>query len=245
MLKEKNVIITGANRGIGRATVELFAKNRANIWACARKQNYNFEMEMRDIASRYGIWIKSVYFDLSNDLEIKEAIRLIIQEKVKIDILINNAGIAHGSLLQMTTLQPIKEVFEVNFFSQILMIQLVSRIMMRQKSGSIVNLSSVLGLDSYQGTVAYGSSKAAVAFATKTISQELAQYNIRVNAVAPGLTRTNMMEQMESGAKSEVIQSTGMKRVADPNEIANAILFLASDNASFITGQILRVDGGV
>ena len=189
--------------------------------------------------------ITPVYFDLSDEASIKEGMKFILKEKKPIDILVNNAGMAHGALLQMTSMPVLKDVFQVNFFSQILITQAISRVMMRQRSGSIINISSVAGLDGNQGYTAYGSSKAALALATRTIAKELAPYNIRVNAVAPGLVETHMMDLMEKNAKESMIGTAAMNRPGRPEEIAQMILFLADEKSSFVTGQILRVDGGL
>lgn len=241
----KNAIITGARTGIGRATVECFAKEGANIWACAHRENEQFELDMAEMAKKYGVWIKPVYFDLENEDEIKESIKNIVKEKQTIDILVNNAGIPHGAFLQMTSMKELRRIFEVNFFSQILITQILSKVMMRQKSGTIINLASVAGIDGDPGYTAYGSSKAAVAFTTKVLSKELAPYGIRVNAVAPGLIETRMMEAMENSAREEMIQDSSLKRVGRPEEVADTIVFLASEKSSYITGQVLRIDGGM
>lgn len=245
MLNGKNAVVTGARTGIGRAIVEKFASEGVNVWACAHKPNEAFELDMKQISDKYVVWIKPIYFDLESEDEVKEAMKSILKEKKSLDILVNNAGIPHGALLQMTSMKDIKRVFEINFFSQVLIMQMISKIMMRQKSGVIVNVSSVAGIVGDPGYTAYGSSKAAMAFTTKVISKELAQYGIRVNAVAPGLIETHMMEKMEENARASMIQGASLKRFGQPEEIANTICFLASDEASFITGQIIRADGGL
>lgn len=240
-----NVIITGARTGIGRATLEKFASQGANIWACAHCYNEDFEHDMSILQEQYNVSIKPVYFDLKKEDEIKKAMKEIIAEKRKIDVLINNAGMPYGALLLMTSMKDLRDVFEVNFFSQVLITQIVAKIMTRQKSGCIVNLSSVAGLDGDAGYTAYGSSKAAISFFTKVISEELAKDGIRVNAVAPGLIETKMMDCMEKNAKKHMLESADMKRFGRPEEVANVIYYLASEDASFITGQTLRVDGGL
>jgi 3-oxoacyl-[acyl-carrier protein] reductase len=245
LLTHKTALITGSNRGIGKAIVEIFAMNGASIIACARKESPEFQTFLNNISSKYGVAVRSMYFDLKNEDNIKEAFKKLIAEKCRIDVLVNNAGVAHGGFLQMTNLNTIKDVFEINFFSQLLIIQYVSKLMMKQRNGSIINMASVVGIDSYPGYSAYGSSKAALIYATKTLSRELASYNVRINAIAPGLTETDMALQMEEKAKKILQENSAMKRLAKPEDVANMVLFLASDMSSFINGQVMRVDGGM
>ncbi len=244
MLKGKTVLITGANRGIGRALVEAFAAEGSNIIAHARKENVNFETDMQNLAEHYSVKIDTIYFDLSNEDEIKNAIKKISSQKTKIDILINNAGVAFGGLMNMTPISKLKEVFQINFFSQILMMQQISKLMIRQKGGVIINMASVGGIETNPGYLAYGSSKAALIWATRCAAKELAPYGIRVNAIAPGLTKTDMGMYKSEEELTITINQTALKRMADVSEIADAVLFLASEKASFITGHILSVDGG-
>lgn len=243
-LINKNAIITGANRGIGFTTLQLFAENGCNVWACIRKPNSEFEDRIKKMSEENHVWIQPVYFDLSNEEEIKAGIKQIASDKQPIDILVNNAGIPYGGLMTMTPISKLKEVFEVNYFSQILMMQLVSRYMMRQKSGSIINMASVGGIETNAGYLAYGSSKAALIWATKCVAKELGVYNIRVNAVAPGLTQTTMGNFKSEDELQKVINITSLGRMATPEEIAKGIAYLASDDASFVTGHVLVIDGG-
>ena len=146
----------------------------------------------------------------------------------------------------MTPSDKMKEVFNINFFNQVLLAQYITRIMIRQKSGSIINISSSAAIDCNEGRIAYASSKAALICATKVMARELAAYSIRVNAIAPGLTKTDMMvSSTPENILEDTLKKIGMKRVANPKEIANAVLFLASDLSGYITGQVLRVDGGM
>ena len=246
MLSGKNAIITGARRGIGRAAVEVFAQNGANVWACARKENAAFETDMAQLAERYGVWIKPVYFEMTDEAQMKQAVRQIQKEKVSVDILVNNAGVAAPSTsFAMTSLTKLREVFDVNFFMQMLLTQYVGRLMMRQASGCIVNLSSIAALDGQPGQLEYVGSKAAILGATKRLALEWGVYSIRVNAVAPGVIETDMGNQIEPDLLEQVIGHSVMKRFGKPEEIANVIAFLASDLASYITGQVIRVDGGL
>lgn len=243
-LRGKNAILTGSNRGIGKAILEALAQNGVNVWACARQENEEFEAYVKELEKTYQVWIKLVYFDLTEETEIQEGIKSILKEKNTVDILINNAGIPFGGLFQMTSMKKLKEVFEVNYFAQIHIMQLVSRYMMRQKKGSIINMASVGGIEVNEGYLAYGSSKAALIWATKCLAKEIGPYHIRVNAVAPGLTETNMGNYKSQDELEKVIERTALRRMAEPEEIAQAVLYLASDQSAFVTGDILRIDGG-
>jgi 3-oxoacyl-[acyl-carrier protein] reductase len=241
----RQLLITGCNRGIGRVAVGLFAEEGYDIICCIRGENPEFSKYAAELMRANHVKIEMIYCDMMDENAIMSAFKPLLEERRHIDVLINNAGIAAGSLLQMTPMSQLKEVFQVNFFSAVLVTQIVSRLMMRQRSGSIINMGSVAGLDNFPGYTSYGSSKAAVMSFTKIIARELAPYGIRVNAIAPGLTDTNMAKQMETKAYDEMVSRTDMKRLGKPEEIANAMLFLASDRASFITGRIIRVDGGM
>jgi len=246
LIKGQTAVITGCNRGIGKAILEMFAKNGANVWACVRKPDVNFTEYVEWLVTETSVKITPVYFDLADTEQIKEGIKTMRSAKEPIDILVNNAGIIHTSLFQMTSIDKMREIFELNLFSQMLLTQHISKIMMRQKSGSIINLSSSAAIEANEGRTAYATSKSALITSTQVLSKELAGCGIRVNAIAPGLTQTDMMiESTPEDILEKTLQRISMRRVGRPEEIAKTALFLASDMSSYITGQVLRVDGGM
>ena len=245
LLKNKTAIITGCNKGIGKVILETFAKNGSNIIACIRKESNEFNNYIQVIKEKFSITITPIYFDLEDSDQIKAAISSIISLKVKIDILVNNAGYASGAYFQMTPISDLEQMMKINFISQVQFTQGISRYMARFKSGSIINMGSTAGLFGDVGMLSYGSSKAALIFATKTMATELGQHNIRVNVIAPSVTKTEMYDQMEENARTKLINSSAFKRAAEPLEVANVALFLASDLSTFVNGQTIRVDGGI
>ena len=211
-----------------------------------RKENLEFDAFADELQEKHNAIIQTVFFDLSDEDEISNGLKELFLKEKQIDVLVNNAGmVSENRLFQMTKISDMKRVFDVNFFAAIKITQIVCRLMARAKSGSIINVCSVAGLDGDPGQLEYSCSKAALACATKKLAIELGRSGIRVNAVAPGLTDTSMLTSMNDSTESAAAKRSILERRADPSEIAEAILFLAGDKASFITGQILRVDGGV
>jgi len=245
MLKGKTVVITGCRRGIGKAILELFAENGADVFACLRAKSPEFSDYVSALAERSSVTITPVYFDLADAEQVKAGVQTIIGHRKPIDVLVNNAGVATGALFHMTSMRELKSIFEINLFSALLLTQGISRHMAKHKKGSIINIASTAGLRSDAGTLSYGASKAALIWATRTMAVELGASNIRVNAVAPSLTKTDMYEQMDPKAREALVAGTALKRPAEAIEVARAVLFLASDLSSYISGQTLSVDGGL
>ena len=244
-LKNKNVIITGCNKGIGKATLEDFAKYGANIFACVRSNSSEFKKFILTLKKKYKVKIYVIKLDLLKKSSISNCVNEIYKINKNIDILVNNAGMLFNSLFQMTSEKQLQEMFQVNYFSQVYLTQIISRGMTKNKTGNIIFVSSTSGINGDYGRFAYSSSKAAILSTVKTLSKELSNYNIRVNAVSPGLTETDLMlsNTKENIIKSE-IEKISLKRIASTNEIADIILFLASEKSSYINGQNIVADGG-
>lgn len=246
MLQNKNIVITGASGGIGLAIVEECARHGANVWACARTKDEAFEKHLEGISLQNSVKCRSVYFDLTNQASMKRAIEEIRCDARIIDGLVNNAGmVAEPRAFVMQDAAMIRTVMEINFVAPAIFTQYIVRIMQRAKNGSIVNVSSVAALDGFPGQFEYAASKGAVIGGTKELAAELGEVGIRVNAVAPGVIDTKMGGQVEEHLREAMAERSALRRIGQPYEVARVIAFLLSDSASLITGQIIRVDGGL
>ena len=245
LLKNKNIVISGCMSGIGLTTLEIFAKNGANIWACFQEETPDAYKHIEYLQNEYNIWIDPLFFDFENIEQIKSAARSIHQKKEWVDALVNIAGIVKDALFHMVTMSDLQRIFEINFNSQILFTQFISKIMVRQKSGTIIFTSSITAIDGNSGQLSYGASKSAFTSVVKTLALELGPIGIRVNAVAPGVINTEMTRKLENESISNIVNKTSLNRIGTPDEVANLLMFLSSDLSSYITGQIIRIDGGV
>ncbi|MBA0180421.1 SDR family oxidoreductase [Pectobacterium carotovorum] len=245
LLAGKNAVITGCLQGIGKATLEAFVREGANIFACCQTEDPKFSQYLTELSEKYLVEIVPVYFDLLDDDAIKQGAVFIQKSKKPIDILVNVAGVTQDAFFPMITQEQMKKTFAINFFSQMYFTQFITKLMLRNKKGSIINVSSISALEGNPGQLAYGASKAAMISATQTLSAELAAQGIRVNAVAPGIIDTAMTSGLPQHVMESQLARCSLERLGSAQEVANVILYLASDGASYVTGQVLRIDGGM
>ena len=238
------VFITGANRGIGFAILNKFARQHFNIVVSTRKQYPEFEEYCRQLSEKEGIQIDHVYMDLSSKESIAEGLKSFAAMKIVPDVLVNNAGMFHEKLLLMSNIDDIRTVFQINYFSILQITQRIAKMMMRT-GGAIINISSIASLTNQPLGAGYGASKSALNTLTRTLAQELAPFKIRVNAVAPGGIETQMYDSLDENSKKTVIASIAENRLAKPEEVADVVYYLVSNESSYINGQLIRVDGGL
>lgn len=238
------VFITGSNRGLGLALVKRFASLGFDIIAHSRKKYDSLEGECHALEEEYGIKINNLFFELSDVNQLCQALESLEQSDKVVDVLINNAGINTMKPLMYTEYDDMEESFRVNYFAPVMITKCISGIMMRQGQGTIVNVTSMGSLGHQPGGSIYDASKAALNQFTITAAQELAPLGIRVNAVACGPINTEMFTSMPEKLQSKLVKCTALKRAAETDEIIDAIVYLSTNNSSFVTGQILRVDGG-
>ena len=233
LLENKVVLITGAGRGIGHVIAEQFIADGAIVYA--------------DDLNEFEIpGAKTICFDVTDSVALKAGLMQVFKTEGRIDCVVNNAAIIANQKLGMVTKPLLEKMYAVNVFAVIDMIQLVSRLMARNGGGSIVNIASITGVVGSPGQVAYSSTKGAVIALTKSAAKELAPMNIRVNAVAPGIIKTERFEELYEANGDKIDQRIGhiaLGRLGTPQDVANAVAFLASDRASYISGHILGVDG--
>lgn len=242
-LKEKTALITGGARGIGATTARLFAKEGASVGVVdLRSEGLQ---EVADKAKSEGLEIDTFVGDITQKDDVDRIVNEFVQKLGRIDILVNNAGVVIPKPFFEKTVADWEKTLSVNLIGLFLCCQTAAKYMLQQKSGKIVNISSIRGIDhcGREGVMDYSASKTAVIGLTKTMAKELAPY-INVNTVAPGHTKTEMTAPLPEEIKQNMIQGSYLKRMAEPEDIAKAILFMASDDADFITGQVLLVDGG-
>jgi len=243
MLAGKVCIVTGGSRGIGKAISQVFAQNGAIVYAIATRRG-SVEEWAEEFNKDVTGEVRSLYFDISDEHAARDGVMQIKKACGHIDGLVNNAGVEFNELIGMISHDNMEKMFSVNVYGTINMLQIVSRIMGRQENGgSIVNITSMTALRGNKGQLVYSATKGAVISLTKSAAKELAEKKIRVNAIAPGLTNTDMMRQADPEKLQSRINNICMGRLAEPEDIAKACLFMVSDLSTYISGQVLAVDG--
>ncbi|MDR3335010.1 MAG: 3-oxoacyl-[acyl-carrier-protein] reductase [Treponema sp.] len=241
VLQHKKALVTGASRGIGRAIADRFLAEGAQVWGLGTK-------EPEDLAERIAKAEGRLHW-ISADVGSLDSVEKIIDEALKqaegFDILVNNAGITKDNLAFRMSLGDFQKVLDVNLTAAFLIARTVGRDMIRRRKGSIINMASVVGIHGNGGQANYAASKAGLIGITKTLAQETASRGIRVNALAPGFIASDMTDAMPEAARTAMIEHIPLKRIGKPEDIAEAALFLAADGSSYITGQVLAVDGGM
>jgi 3-oxoacyl-[acyl-carrier protein] reductase len=242
-LSGRVAIVTGASRGIGRAAAETLLKAGCNVVLNARASD-EASASFAELEKAYPDRVTAVYGSVADSATATALIQSAMKHK-RLDILVNNAGILRDKLIGMISDAEINELFDVNIIGLIKITQLAARLMSRRKSGSIINISSIVGRRGNSGQTVYSATKAAVLGATFSAAKELGPMNIRVNAVAPGLIQTSMIAAIPDEKRKSLQSQIAMGRVGTSQDVADTILFLASDLSSYVTGQIIGVDGGL
>lgn len=244
LLEGKTAIITGGSRGIGKAIVEIFVKQGANV-AFTYSSSSDAAKAIENKLSTKNVKVKSYKSDASNFEEAQLLAASVLEEFGSIDILVNNAGITKDNLLMRMSEEDFDRVIQVNLKSVFNMTKAVQRTMLKQRKGSIINMSSVIGVKGNAGQSNYAASKAGIIGFTKSMAIELGSRNIRSNAIAPGFIITEMTEELGKETIKQYFEAIPLKRGGTPEEIANTCVFLGSDMSSYLTGQVLNVDGGM
>ncbi len=246
MLKNKHALITGASSGIGKEIARVYASNGCDItlnyFSSAQLKEAE---EVKNELEKLGVEVLLVEGDVSNFDICEQIVKKSVAQFGKIDILVNNAGITNDKLGLRMSAEDFKKVIDVNLVGTFNMCRQVYKIMMKQRNGSIINMSSVIGLVGNAGQINYAASKAGVLGLTKSLAKELAPRNVRVNAICPGFIQTAMTDILSTEQKEAMLNNISMNRLGEAKDIANTALFLASELSNYITGQSITVDGGM
>lgn len=241
---EKVALITGASRGIGKQIAITLAKEGYNIALNYRSEKEGYEETKAEI-EKYNVEVFPVMGDVSSFEDCEKMVKEIIEKFGRIDVLVNNAGITKDMLLVRMKDEDFKKVIDVNLMGTFNVTKNVVPYMMKARSGRIISLASVVGISGNAGQANYSASKAGIIGFTKSLAKELGSRNILVNAVAPGFIQTNMTEVLKDDVKEEIAKAIPLKRMGTPQDVANVVKFLASEDSSYITGQVIHIDGGM
>ncbi|MDR2447039.1 MAG: 3-oxoacyl-[acyl-carrier-protein] reductase [Treponema sp.] len=244
-LQDKKALVTGASRGIGKSITDLFLTEGAEVWGVSTKLPEDFEERRLKAAEKSGGKLHWIAADLSDLASVEQIVKDAIKEAGGFDVLVNNAGITKDGLSFRMALEDFQKVIDVNLTAAFLIARTIAADMIRKRAGSIINMSSVVGVHGNGGQTNYAASKAGLIGLAKSLARETASRGVRVNAIAPGFIESDMTNAMPDAAKEAMLAAIPLKRVGNPQDIAEAALFLASDSSSYITGQVLSVDGGL
>ncbi len=244
MLKGKNAIITGGNRGIGKSIAHAFCRAGANVLIVYRSNEEECRKTISELES-LGTEVKAYQGDVSQPETAKEAVALCKETWGSVDILVNNAGITNDKLLLKMTEEDFISVINANLNGAFYFLKQAGKVMMKQKHGTIINLSSVSGLYGNPAQINYSASKAGIVGMTKSAAKELGRRNIRVNAIAPGFIETDMTALLSEEQKENAAKNIALGRLGQPEDIGKTALFLASEDSGYITGQVIEVSGGL
>lgn len=244
MLKNKKALVTGSSRGIGRKIVEAFLTEGAEVWGMCTKESAG-KAELEALAQQHGTSFHEFYADAGNADALTAAVKEALTASGGFDVLVNNAGITRDTLSFRMKKEDWDSVLAVNLTAAFLVCQIVSNDMIRKRAGSIINMTSIVGLHGGAGQVNYAASKGGLVAFSKSLAKETGSRGVRVNCIAPGFIDTDMTRAVKEAVRSAWVEQIPLKRAGQPEDIANAALFLASDLSTYITGQVLGVDGGM
>ena len=244
LLKNKKALVTGSSRGIGRKIAEVFLANGAEVWGLCTKPSAA-KAELESFAAENGTKFHEICADASNHAQLAEVVKAALSEPGGFDVLVNNAGITKDGLSFRMKMEDWQKVIDINLTGVFVASQIVSSDMIRKKSGSIINMSSISGVHGEGGQVNYSASKAGLIGYTKALCKEVGSRGVRVNAVAPGFIDTEMTQAVKQEIRDGWVQQIPLRRAGQVEDVANTVLFLASDMSTYITGQVIGVDGGL
>lgn len=244
LLKNKKALVTGSSRGIGRKIAEVFLANGAEVWGLCTKPSAA-KAELESFAAENGTKFHEICADASNHAQLAEVVKAALVEAGGFDVLVNNAGITKDGLSFRMKMEDWQKVIDINLTGVFVASQIVSSDMIRKKSGSIINMSSISGVHGEGGQVNYSASKAGLIGYTKALCKEVGSRGVRVNAVAPGFIDTEMTQAVKQEIRDGWVQQIPLRRAGQVEDVANTVLFLASDMSTYITGQVIGVDGGL
>lgn len=244
LLKNKKALVTGSSRGIGRKIAEVFLANGAEVWGLCTKPSAA-KSELEAFAAENGTKFHEICADASNHAQLAEVVKSALAEAGGFDVLVNNAGITKDGLSFRMKMEDWQKVIDINLTGVFVASQIVSSDMIRKKTGSIINMSSISGVHGEGGQVNYSASKAGLIGYTKALCKEVGSRGVRVNAVAPGFIDTEMTQAVKQEIRDGWVQQIPLRRAGQVEDVANTVLFLASDMSTYITGQVIGVDGGL